>query len=198
MRGIYVRTVIERTDPPDDLTNNGAIGARVLVGGQRHQFTHTCAVNGIYPATDEPIDLVYHRLHIWDNLPTEGLARRQRTSPPARIPRPGLISYEFAKDGLVHGAGEDIGMSIILGTTRKRMFKTDSVYMGLAHRSVEIGDKVYALMGGETPYILRSLGGQVFGFGDEAYVHGIMDGEILAIARTKKEGLRNGDSRDLA
>jgi hypothetical protein len=29
-------------------------------------------------------------------------------------------------------------------------------------------------------------------------VHGMMDGEILAIARTKKEGLGNGDSRDLA
>lgn len=197
VHGICVGAIVERTEPAGNLLGNVALGARVLDGGQWYQFAQACAVNSIYPTTGEAIGLAYHRLRIWDLLPTEGLARRQRISPPTQIPQPGPVSYDFAKDALVHGAIEDIGMSILRGTTRKRMFKTDSGYMGLAHRSVEVGDKVYVLMGGEIPYVLRPLGGTFFGFGGEAYVHGIMDGEILAITRTKKEGLGNGDSRDL-
>ena len=61
--------------------------------------------------------------------------------------------------------------------------------MGLAHRSCEIGDRVYVLMGGNTPFVLRSLGGSFYGFGGESYVHGIMDGEMLALAM--------GDDRSL-
>jgi hypothetical protein len=53
------------------------------------------------------------------------------------------------------------------------------------------------LMGGDTPFVLRPFGGSFFGFGGESYVHGIMDGEILALAmgadrsfiRNTREGL---------
>jgi hypothetical protein len=52
-------------------------------------------------------------------------------------------------------------------------------------------------MGGDTPFALRPLGGSFFGFGGESYVHGIMDGEMLALAmgddrsstRNTREGL---------
>jgi hypothetical protein len=103
--------------------------------------------------------------------------------PLTSIPQPDPISYDFAKDAIVHGANGDIGMSILSKTTRKRMFKTETEYFGIAHRSVEIGDKVYVLMGGEMPFILRPFGAKYFGFGGESYVHGIMDGEMLAFAR---------------
>jgi hypothetical protein len=174
--GIYVGTVVDRTAPPGNLTNNVAIGAAVLDGGQWHSFAGTCAVNGVYPATGEPIDLAYHRLRIWDQLPTEGLLyRRQRTSPITRVPQPGPISYDYAKDAIVHGVEGDIGMNILSKTTRKRMFKTETGYMGIAHRSVEIGDKVYVFMGGEVPFVLRPFGvsSNYFGFGGESYVHGV-------------------------
>lgn len=191
VRGIYVGTIIDMTEPPGNVTNNVAIGARVLDGGQWHLFAKTCAIGGIYPATGEPIDLAYHRLRIWDQLPTEGLARRQRTSPPTEIPQPGPISYSEAMGGLADSINEDIRMIILRKTTRKRMFKTETGYMGIAHRSIEIGDKVFVLVGGEMPFVLRPLGANYFGFGGESYVHGIMDGEMLAIARAKKEDLAN-------
>jgi hypothetical protein len=197
--GIYVRTVVDRTVPPGNLTNNVVIGAAVLDGGQWHLFARTCSVNGMYPATVEPIDLAYHRLRIWDQLPTEGLlSRRQRTSPLSQIPQPGPISYDNAKDAIVHGVNGDIGMSILSKTTRKRMFKTETGYMGIAHRSVEIGDKVYVLMGGEMPFVLRPFGGNYFGFGGESYVHGIMDGEMLAVARANMEDLKSVGTNNLA
>lgn len=196
--GIYVGTVVDRTSPPGNLTNNVAIGAAVLNGGQWHLFARTCAVNGVYPATGEPIDLAYHRLRIWDQLPTEGLLyRRQRTSPITQVPQPGPISYDNAKDGIVYGCKGDIGMNILSKTTRKRMFKTETGYMGIAHRSVEIGDKVYVLMGGEMPFVLRPFGGIYFGFGGECYVHGIMDGEMLAVAKANREDLKSVDTNDL-
>jgi hypothetical protein len=77
--------------------------------------------------------------------------------PPTQVPQPGPISFSIATDGLVRGAIEDIGMSILRGTTRKRMFKTETGYIGLAHRSIEVGDKIFVLMGGEMPFVLRSL-----------------------------------------
>jgi hypothetical protein len=197
--GIYVGTVVDRTMPPGNLTNNLAIGAAVLDGGQWHLFARTCAVNGVYPATGEPIDLAYHRLRIWDQLPTEGLLyRRQRTSLITQVPQPGPISYDYAKDAIVHSVKGDIGISILSKTTRKRMFKTETGYLGIAHRSVEIGDKVYVLMGGEMPFVLRPFGGNYFGFGGESYVHGIMDGEMLAVARANREDLKSVDTNDLA
>jgi hypothetical protein len=197
--GIYVGTVVDRTAPPGNLTNNVAIGAAVLDGGQWHLFARNCAVNGVYPATGEPIDLTYHRLRIWDQLPTEGLLyRRQRTSPITQVPQPGPISYDYAKDAMVHGGKEDIGMNILSKTARKRMFKTETGYMGIAHRSVEIGDKVYVFMGGEMLFVLRPFVGNYFGFGGESYVHGIMDGEMLAVAKADREDHKSVDPDDLA
>jgi hypothetical protein len=64
-------------------------------------------------------------------------------------------------------------MNILFKTTRKRMFKTETGYMSIAHRSVEIGDRVYVFMGGEMPFVLRPFGvsSNHFGFGGESYVH---------------------------
>jgi hypothetical protein len=88
----------------------------------------------------------------------------------------------------VNGANADIAMCILRGTTRKRMFRTDTGYLGLAHRSVEVNDRVFVLMGGDTPFVLRPFGGRFFGFGGECYVHGVMDGEMLGIAKAREEG----------
>jgi len=93
---------------------------------------------------------------------------------------------------MLHGANTDIAMSILRGTTRKRMFQTNTGYLGLAHRSVQENDRVFVLMGGETPFVLRPFGGKFFGFGGECYVHGIMDGEMLGVAKAREEGEQAG------
>ena len=77
------------------------------------------------------------------------------------------------------------------------MFKTNNGYLGLGHRSLELGDKVYILMGGDMPFVLRPFGGNTFGFGGESYVHGIMDGEALALKMTN-EGVMPDSTKDLA
>lgn len=196
VRGIYVGTIIDRTDPPGNITNNVAIGPKVLDGGQWHAFVRTCAEDGLYPQTGEPIDLAYHRTRIWDILPGEGLDRHKRTSAPLQIPQPGPISYNYANDAMLHGAKDDIATSIIRFTTRKRLFKTESSLIGIGHRSLEVGDKIYVLMGADMPVILKPLGGNYFGFGGESYVHGVMDGEMLDKAVTKQSEPRARSASD--
>lgn len=60
--------------------------------------------------------------------------------------------------------------------------------MGVGHRSIEVGDNVYVLMGADMPVIVRQVGSNYVTFGGETYVHGVMDGEILKLARARKEG----------
>lgn len=159
------------------MLNNIALGARVLDGGEWENFALTCAIDGVYQPTGEPINLAYHRLRIWDEVPDEG-SRRQRKAPLTKIepPRPETLSYN---DSNVFGPSASVAMAILRGTTRKRLFKTDTGYMGLAHRSCQIGDQIYVLMGGDMPFVLRSLGGSFFGFGGESYVHGLMAETLL-------------------
>ncbi|KAF6517151.1 hypothetical protein HZS61_002712 [Fusarium oxysporum f. sp. conglutinans] len=64
----------------------------------------------------------------------------------------------------------------------RRMFLTNGGYLGLAHPSTQPGDEVILLSGGRVPFVVkrgsvdRPEGYSIVG---EAYVHGIMDGELL-------------------
>jgi hypothetical protein len=78
------------------------------------------------------------------------------------------------------------------------MFKTDTGYLGLGHRSLEVGDKIYILMGGDVPLVLRPFDGKTFRFRGESYVHGIMDGEALPIPKTDEGILSHSATKDLA
>ncbi|KAH7343023.1 heterokaryon incompatibility protein-domain-containing protein [Rhexocercosporidium sp. MPI-PUGE-AT-0058] len=58
--------------------------------------------------------------------------------------------------------------------SNRRLFRTREGYVGLAPDNVEYGDKLYLLNGARVPFLLR--GNRLIG---EAYVHGIMHGEML-------------------
>lgn len=165
-------------------------------GGEWQRFVRT-HFNYIYPPTHEPVDLAYTRLRIGDLLLSEGLRRRQRECPPTMIPSPGIVSSSANSDGLIHGNPDDTGSRILSATSRRRLFITDTGYMGLAHRSSLIGDKIYVLMGGDMPFAMRQISGTKFAFQGESYVHGLMDGEMLALARAKKDS-NYRDLKDLA
>jgi len=70
---------------------------------------------------------------------------------------------------------------------QRRYFNTDTGYMGMGS-SAQAGDEVFVLLGSRTPYLLRSMGDiDVEGLGatrlytliGEAYVQGVMDGELV-------------------
>ncbi len=70
---------------------------------------------------------------------------------------------------------------------QRRYFETDTGYMGMGS-SAQVGDEVFVLLGSTTPYVLRSLGDigveglratQLYTLVGEAYVQGVMDGELV-------------------
>jgi heterokaryon incompatibility protein (HET) len=181
LRGVPVGSIATLGDPAGNITNNVAIGRNVLTGGLWSQLAAQNAIDGIYAPTGEPIELAYHRLRIGDYAPGEIGAehRRSRGTRLSSLPEPSKITYSGALDGLAHAGREDIGSLILKYTTRQRFYVTDTGYMGLAHHSCQVGDRVYLLMGGDMPFILRSKNSGTFHFKGESYVHGIMDGEFL-------------------
>jgi Heterokaryon incompatibility protein (HET) len=66
----------------------------------------------------------------------------------------------------------------------RRFCVTEKGFMGLVPRSAKPGDKVCILLGAETPFVLRSKARErnemvQYELIGEAYVHGIMDGELI-------------------
>ena len=185
LRGLYVGLITSMSEPPGNLMGNVAVGARVLDGGEWFHFAQGCAKNGLYPPTGESLTDAFARLRIGDSLGRLGSDRTQRPKP-GEYPSPGNLSYSATGDGLLRGDRDDIGNLILSNTTRRRLFITESGHMGLTHRSNRVGDKVYVLLGGDMPFVLRPKGSH-FLFRGEAYVHGIMDGEALTNARQKAD-----------
>ena len=181
VRGVYVGLITSISEPPGNFVGNVALGARVLDGGEWFQFAQGCAKNGLYPPTGESLIDAFARLRIGDSLGRLGSEHTERPKP-GDYPSPGNLSYSATGDGLLRGDRDDIGILILSNTTRRRLFITDSGYMGLTHRSNQVGDKVYVLLGGDMPFVIRPKGSH-FLFRGEAYVHGIMDGEALTKAR---------------
>lgn len=64
--------------------------------------------------------------------------------------------------------------------TGRRLIQTEKGYIGLAGKSVEVGDHVVLVEGLETPLVLRRKGEQWKIVGD-CYVHGVMNGEAFDV-----------------
>jgi hypothetical protein len=61
----------------------------------------------------------------------------------------------------------------------RRMFRTEGNLLGMGSRSVEVGDEVWVLKGGNVPFVLRRVKEGVYRLVGDAYVHGIMHGEAI-------------------
>lgn len=62
---------------------------------------------------------------------------------------------------------------------RRRPFRSTNGYLGLGPLGMREGDSVWILPGVDAPFVLRPVIGDDFVVIGEAYVHGIMDGELL-------------------
>ncbi|KAI0198010.1 heterokaryon incompatibility protein-domain-containing protein [Astrocystis sublimbata] len=69
---------------------------------------------------------------------------------------------------------------LVCTTVGRRLFRTAKGYVGLGPAAAKAGDSVCVLMGGRLLYCLRALTGGRHEFVGECYVHGLMDGEVLA------------------
>jgi hypothetical protein len=62
----------------------------------------------------------------------------------------------------------------------RRLFVTETGYVGAAPVSARVGDIVCIFEGGAVPYVIRADKVEGWRFIGECYVQGIMDGEVLA------------------
>jgi hypothetical protein len=62
----------------------------------------------------------------------------------------------------------------------RRVIRTTSGWLGVAPISTRVGDRVCILLGGATPFMIRSEGKRYRLIG-ECYVHGIMNGELIPL-----------------
>ncbi|RBA09731.1 hypothetical protein FPRO05_05667 [Fusarium proliferatum] len=75
----------------------------------------------------------------------------------------------------------------------RRLFLTNGGYFGLAHPSSQPGDELVLLSGGRVPFVVRrgnAERSECYSIVGEAYVHGIMDGELLCTTDGKWEDLQ--------
>ncbi|KAK1962802.1 hypothetical protein LY78DRAFT_224941 [Colletotrichum sublineola] len=68
----------------------------------------------------------------------------------------------------------------------RRFFITNRGYFGLGHPSLEPGDAVCVIRGGDVIYGLREVSEERWSYVGECYVHGAMDGEIIKAAALNK------------
>lgn len=91
--------------------------------------------------------------------------------------------YESIRDGFDEMAEiktryKEIRSRINKVSVNRAMFITSKGFIGLAPWNAQKGDCIAVLLGGCTPFILRSIGEQ-YNFIGETYVYGIMGGELF-------------------
>ncbi|KUJ14857.1 uncharacterized protein LY89DRAFT_783924 [Mollisia scopiformis] len=73
-----------------------------------------------------------------------------------------------------------IDNTIRLATARRTFFITERGYIGLGPARMRAGDRLCALLGGQTPFILRKhISAPRFEVIGDCYTHGLMDGEAM-------------------
>ena len=135
-----------------------------------------------YP-TGEDIKSVYHRTLIADVDIGQGRHGAYSTQCLASM-------YEAHRQhSILHRSTEDYDLAMANiyrsalwhATYGRKVITTKGGYVGLAPFSTLCGDKVVVLCGGKTPYIMRPSKKQerAYTFLGEAYIHGIMHGEVF-------------------
>lgn len=61
----------------------------------------------------------------------------------------------------------------------RKVFITRGGYIGLGPAEIRCSDNISIILGGKTPFIIRSGGNEKFRLIGEAYVHGMMEGEMM-------------------
>jgi hypothetical protein len=71
-------------------------------------------------------------------------------------------------------------VSVLPRLLMRTLFTIKELGLGNGLESTRAGDEVWVLAGGRVPYVLRPKGNNEYELVGEAYVHGIMDGELFA------------------
>ena len=69
----------------------------------------------------------------------------------------------------------------------RRLMRTDGSLLGAGPLDSRVGDEVWILAGAITPFVLRPLDGGHRQLVGEAYVHGVMHGEVVDLGLNRED-----------
>ncbi|KAI9767094.1 MAG: hypothetical protein M1840_005883 [Geoglossum simile] len=84
-----------------------------------------------------------------------------------------------AHDADLDTAADHIAESFRVAYNGRRLFRTARGYLGIAAQSLGVGDALWVLAGAAVPVVLRELSAGRWGLVGEAYVHSVMNGEVV-------------------
>jgi hypothetical protein len=79
----------------------------------------------------------------------------------------------------------------------RRLFRTAGNSLGLGAQSLQAGDVVWVVAGAAVPTVLRPVSGKRWRLVGEAYIHGIMDGEVVRMSMDGGDGGRGAQKIEL-
>lgn len=170
----------------DIIPYSGPNQAAVTANARAKKARWTTAWENKYP-TDGTFMEAIQRTHVMD-LKYDGLMRpseRGGTHNAAIMQKPlGQLSPE--EHQILNKANHAWSVTV----TRRSLCVTSKGYVAMVPASSVVGDSIFALIGGQVLYVLRpeSIRRHEYRYVGEAYVHGLMDGEVM-------NWVRAGDAR---
>lgn len=121
----------------------------------------------------------YQTMKKWLRLPREKTAIEEEM----KIPRAEDLqrrTSELTMDLKAHGMAEGASYwTMLRQSLDRRAFRSREGYVGLGPAQLMEGDIVCIFFGADLPFVLRSLDGRRYQLLGEAYVHKVMDGELM-------------------
>jgi hypothetical protein len=153
----------------------------------RYAIASTIGHDELYPPTQEDVEVAWLRT-ISAGLFPDG-AQLETFFAKARYPQ--YVRWQLAdktSNAPPREVVDEIFSFIPLWTRGRKVFVTQTGFLGLGPAEVEPGDVVCILFGGNLPYMVRPLGQDEFTFLGPTYVHGIMYGEAYhGVDRAQQE-----------
>lgn len=117
--------------------------------------------------TNETMDLVYRRTLAAD-VEKDGIVRET-------LQRGAEVDWAVLADGLNDSQYFTMSTTMIEASAERRLLLSEQGFFGIGPNDLQVGDKLYILLGGQMIYALRKSSGDYRCVG-ECYVHGWMDG----------------------
>ena len=191
LRGLYIGTVAASSTRSGSDDNVPVIGRDVLDRGQWFRFAREQANHNIYTPTGDTMEVAFANIICGDVTRSRSNGDPERVHSSARALQQCIALFDVElqeeEDYLVTSDNYDYAYPVSYATHSQRMIYLDTGYLGLARQDCMIGDKVFLLMGGDMPFLLRPAGDNYYTYLCEAYIHGIMEGEALVNARRRAD-----------
>ncbi|KAB5585121.1 heterokaryon incompatibility protein-domain-containing protein [Coniochaeta sp. 2T2.1] len=172
----FWRTVVQDTFREQPANNDTARAAFVAaaVGKMRDLEVEMATLQNSMPGSSSPYQAEIDQLKFSHMQTMVQLSHLSSQAPFDQV-----ISALAARELLNSQDKDDFDEAFRIAYYGRRLFRTRKGYFGITAQSLHQGDCVWILAGADTPFVLSKLHHDYWRLVGEAYVFGIMNGEVL-------------------